>query len=174
MRCLVCCKLRKLGGPYVISGWKIEYKGSRSPAMSWSRPDHPNLVYIFYFRCERNVLNLTLMEECLFQSYLDKEISDLSVKVSLLDQKGLQFFSGGRCCNSQHSKSSPEIKQPKCPPAAPISRALPNSLLQVFAPLLEHLQATSRRFRPRVLCSPIYYFPCKWHGWDFWSDFHGK
>ena len=84
-------KLRKLVGPYIISGCQIVYKGSKSPAMSWNHLDHLNLVYIFYFRCERNVLNHILLGD-LIQSYFDIEISDCSLKVSLFGKIALQIF----------------------------------------------------------------------------------
>ena len=100
-------KLRKLVGPYITSGCQIVYKGSRPLAVSWKHLDHLNLVYICYFRCERNVLNHILLGD-LLQSYLDIEILDYSLKVSRLGTKALQIFSGDRCCNSQQLKSGPD------------------------------------------------------------------
>ena len=125
-------KLRKLAGPYVISGFQFAHKGSRSPVINWNHLDHPSLVYIFCFRYDRNVLSQILLGDSP-QSYLEIEIKDCSLRVSLPGKKALQNLWGDRCFNSQHLLSGPGIKQAKDPTVVTFSRVIQNLLLKVLA-----------------------------------------
>ena len=122
-------KERKLVGPYIISGFQIVCKGSRSPAISWNYLDHPNLVCSCYFR---TVLNQILLGD-LPQSFLDIEILDYSLSVSLIGKQALQNSSGVRCFNSQHLKSERVLKQAKDPPVIAINRVIQKFLPKVSA-----------------------------------------